>query len=122
VFEAAQDGFLAGAAARTLVVVQVHGYADDTLPGVDAVVSTGSTSASDVASAVGDRLAAAGLRICLAWASECAELEAFTNVQGQSARAAGAAFVHVELAHSVRTDDRLRAAAVAALVGGLTAE
>jgi len=117
IFEAVQDGATTSPATdtgRAPLVVQVHGYADDSLEGFDAVVSTGNTRSSAASVAAGEGLTAAGFRTCLAWSASCGDLEAFTNVQGQAARNRGVDFVHVELSHAVRNDDhRLGAAAVA---------
>ncbi|GGJ78740.1 hypothetical protein GCM10010123_05820 [Pilimelia anulata] len=94
----------ARAAAARLPQVQVHGYADASLPGVDAVVSTGATvvAVTDPAPRVVAALAGTGLRVCAAWQRRCGDLEGRTNEQGRAARAAGAAFVHLELSRSVR--------------------
>lgn len=119
IFEAVQDGLIAAATPPPLIV-QVHGFADDSLDGVDAVVSTGSAQSSAPAVAAGHEMAAAGFATCLAWTSKCGALEGFTNVQSQTARAAGADFIHVELGHAVRADGHRLADAGAALVAAVT--
>ncbi|GGK34190.1 hypothetical protein GCM10010124_28490 [Pilimelia terevasa] len=104
----------ARAAAAGVPQVQVHGYADDSLPGYDAVVSTGATDRLGGPARVADALARAGWRVCRAWQRRCGDLEGRTNAQGRAAAAAGAAFVHLELSRGVREDpagvDRLVAA------------
>jgi len=119
VFQAVQEAVLAAVSQESRLIVQVHGFADKSLQGFDAVVSTGSAESSPLATAVVDELAAASFRTCTAWSDNCGELEAFTNVQGQAARADGADFVHVELSHSVRSDPDRQTDSAAALVAAI---
>lgn len=87
-------------------VLQLHGFAAGSLPGVDVVVSPGAAALSDLARAVADRAEAADLAVCRAWESACGQLEGRTNVQGRASAEAGAAFVHLELTRSLRERDR----------------
>ncbi|MEH6373470.1 hypothetical protein V7793_03785 [Streptomyces sp. KLMMK] len=106
----------AALADRRLPAVQVHGFADSSLPDHDVVVSPGSGEAG-LPSARG--LAAAyraqGMRVCEVWERYCGRLEGRTNVEGEYAGEAGVPFVHVEHNRRIRDDDALVAKAVRAL-------
>jgi hypothetical protein len=95
--------------------IQLHGFADENLPGQDAVVSTGASFVAPAASRLADRLAEIGLATCRAWADRCGHLEGTLNVQGRAADGAGSVFIHLELNWRVRGDDRLRAEAMNAV-------
>ncbi|MFF4215696.1 hypothetical protein [Streptomyces nondiastaticus] len=113
VFAAVADAL----ADRRLPAVQVHGFADSSLPDHDVVVSPGSGEAGLPSAR---RLAAAyraqGMRVCEVWERYCGRLEGRTNVEGEYAGEAGVPFVHVEHNRRVRDDDGLVAKAVRALV------
>ncbi|WP_240634268.1 MULTISPECIES: hypothetical protein [Streptomyces] len=102
-------------AERGLPGIQLHGFADDSAPGHDAVASAGSGTEGR---ADGRRLAAAlGARdfaVCRAWVRSC-PLEGQDNVQGRKAAAERVPFLHVELARSVRTSDARVAEAASAV-------
>lgn len=98
VFDAVHDASLASG----LRVLQPHGFADSTLPN-EAVVSRGDAP-TPVTRGVEAALDSALFDACLYDGSTCSELGATTNVQGGSARAGGAEFVHVEVARRVRAD------------------
>jgi hypothetical protein len=89
---------------RGLPGVQLHGFADESFPRYDAVVSTGS---GDRAVEDGRRLAkafsAAGLEVCRAWEREC-RLSGTDNAQGRAAARENLPFLHVELNGSTRAD------------------
>jgi hypothetical protein len=102
-------------AARGLPQVQLHGFDDGSLPGVDVVLSSGATGASPALPGVATRLSDAGLRVCEAWHTDCGELEGRRNQQGIAAAARGTTFVHVELSRTVREDAGRTAAVVGAL-------
>lgn len=92
------------------VVVQVHGYADHSAPDTDVIVSRGAEP-TELTDAVSRMLS--GFAVCL-WrpstTGPCGDLAGTENLQGRSARAAGAEFVHLEVSREVRDDDeRLRA-------------
>jgi len=89
--------------------LQLHGFAAEGHSGAgDAAVSSGTRQASPQAEAAATRLGGAGFHVCLYGRTSCGDLGATGNVQGRSARAAGAAFVHVELAKVVRDDQARR--------------
>lgn len=106
---------------RGLPGVQLHGFADDSFPRFDAVVSTGSgnhavADARRLATAFGS----AGLRVCRAWERDC-KLSGTDNVQGRAADREDRRFLHVELNTSSRADEaglEASARAVATVVDG----
>lgn len=91
-------------AARDLPQVQLHGFDDASLPGMDVVLSSGVTGTNPALPGVADRLTDAGLKVCEAWLTDCGELEGRRNQQGIAAAARGTTFVHVELSRTVRED------------------
>ena len=91
-----------------LAQVQLHGFDNESAPGYDIVLSTGTTPTSDAAIRAGDGFQAAGLATCRAWAQVCAGLEGTTNVQGQLARRDGTVFLHVEMSRTVRDSEMYR--------------
>lgn len=93
---------------RGLPQVQLHGFDNESAPGYDIVLSTGSTPAGEVAIRLGADFLAAGFATCQAWAQTCAGLEGNANVQGQLAKTAGTAFLHVEMNRTVRDSDESR--------------
>ncbi|MCC3775115.1 hypothetical protein [Streptomyces sp. UNOB3_S3] len=101
---------------RRLPAVQVHGFADASLPEHDVVVSPGK---GDAGLPAAGRLAAAlgreELRVCEVWRRYCGRLEGRTNVEGDHADAVRVPFLHVEHSRTVRMDDGLLAKAVRAL-------
>ncbi|MCJ1678166.1 hypothetical protein MTF65_12585 [Streptomyces sp. APSN-46.1] len=105
---------------RGLPGIQLHGFADDSAPGTDAVVSTG---AGDAAVEDGVRLAGVlrgkGVTACRAWATHC-KLSGRTNEQGRLAAARETRFLHLELSRSVRASPR-RMAATADAIASVTA-
>jgi hypothetical protein len=98
-------GYLAG---RGLAQVQMHGFDNNSAPGFDIVLSTGTTPTGHAAIRVGDGFHAAGIATCRAWAQVCAGLEGTTNVQGQLAKSDGTAFLHVEMSRTVRDSQTYR--------------
>lgn len=95
--------------------VQLHGYAEDSAPGEQAVVSAGAGEFAGLAERVADRIAGAGLQVCRAWRGDCRSLAGRQNVQGIAAAKAGQPFVHLEISRGVRDDEQQRGALVAAL-------
>ncbi|MEU4209283.1 hypothetical protein AB0F13_04610 [Streptomyces sp. NPDC026206] len=113
VFAAVADAL----ADRRMPAVQVHGFADSSLPDHDVVVSPGKGDAGlPSARRLASGLRQEGLRVCEVWQRECGRLEGRTNVQGDHADAVGVPFLHVEHSRRVRFDDGLVAKAVQALV------
>ncbi|MBT2382315.1 hypothetical protein [Streptomyces sp. ISL-11] len=112
VFAAVSDAL----ADRGLPALQVHGFADSSLPGQDVVVSTGKGDAAlPSARRLAGALRARELRACEVWERYCGPLEGRTNVEGDHAAAADVPFLHVEHSRRVRMDDGLVAQAVGAL-------
>lgn len=102
VFHAVCDALLK----RHLPGVQVHGFADDSVPGFDAVTSTGAGDRGRATGrAVADALEDRGMDACRAWARDC-PLEGRTNMQGRAAAAAGVPFLHIEFSRRVRESDK----------------
>ena len=106
-----------------VTVVQLHGFdARGRSPGYgDAVVSDGTPEPSAPARALARTLRATGLRVCLYRGERCSPLAGTTNVQGRATRAAGGAFIHLELALRLRREPGMRARVIRALVGALGA-
>ncbi|MDT0450116.1 hypothetical protein [Streptomyces hesseae] len=101
---------------RGLPAVQVHGFADSSLPDRDVVVSPGKGDAGlPAASRLAASLRKRQLRVCEVWRRYCGRLEGRTNVEGDHADGVGAPFLHVEHSRRVRFDDALMAEAVRAL-------
>jgi hypothetical protein len=112
VFAAVSDAL----ADRRLPAVQVHGFADSSLPEDDVVVSPGKGDAGlPSARRLSVALQGEGLRVCEVWSRYCGRLEGRTNVEGDHAAGVGVPFLHVEHSRRVRLDDHLVAAAVRAL-------
>ncbi|MBQ0986292.1 hypothetical protein KBZ10_17585 [Streptomyces sp. F63] len=102
-------------ASRGVPGVQLHGFADDSVPGYDAVVSTGrGDDGREEARTLARGLRRNGLEVCRAWARRC-ELAGRGNEQGKRFAAEGVPFLHVELAHAVRSDGERARRAVGAL-------
>lgn len=100
---------------RRLPGIQVHGFADSSQPGYDAIVSTGKADdAHDAARTLARALAAHHLAVCRGWTRVCS-LEGHTNEQSNVAAAHHVPFLHVEFSRSVRAHDRSIREAVAAM-------
>ena len=108
-------------AARRVPAVQVHGFASDSSPAHDVIVSPGTSELSPLARAVADRLDDAGLRTCRVWRSDCGPLEGRSNVQGAASEVAGTAFVHLEVSSRVRSDRDRTAVLVEAVADAVRA-
>lgn len=95
---------LAGEQARQrLPQVQLHGFDDRSLPASDVVLSAGAGRPGDQIERLADAVPA-NLRVCRAWRSDCGALEGTKNVQGVTAAAHTAAFLHVEINRAVRNN------------------
>ncbi|MGV0745179.1 hypothetical protein [Mycolicibacterium sp. XJ870] len=119
-----QRDSLFGALADTLAErgsfqLQLHGFADDSLRGKDAVISTGAADVGARSKRLAAALDDADLEVCRAWKQRCPELEGRRNVQGKAAARRGQPFVHLELNNTTRMDPTRRSAVVAALAGAL---
>ncbi|WP_327263760.1 hypothetical protein OG444_21750 [Streptomyces sp. NBC_01232] len=93
-------------ARRGLPGVQLHGFADDSIPGTGSVVSTGRGSlAVEDAERLAGKLAGQGVEVCRAWSDTC-RLAGRTNEQGRLAAEHGTRFLHVELSRTTRSGSR----------------
>ncbi|MFD5748226.1 hypothetical protein [Streptomyces sp. NPDC127033] len=97
--------------ARRMPGIQVHGFADSSVPEHDLVVSTGAGEAArPQAVTLARALVDDGFRVCRAWSAKC-PLAGRTNKQGVLAAEEDVPFLHIEASRTVRTDpDRLRGA------------
>ncbi|MFD8141798.1 hypothetical protein [Streptomyces sp. NPDC059708] len=106
---------------RGLPGIQLHGFADSTVPGAGAVVSTGAGAAAAAdAARLATELASRGVHPCRAWSAGC-RMSGRGNAQGRLAAELGTRFLHVELARSVRVDPGRReeaAHAIASVTAG----
>ena len=105
VFEAIHE---AAVEAET-VVFQPHGFSEAKHPGYGEIVVSAGTSPTSLASDGRDALSVAGFDARLYDGDSYSDLGATTNVQGESARAAGAEFLHVEAVRTLRDDSARRA-------------
>lgn len=89
--------------AQTLALpeIQLHGFAEDTAPDTDAVVSAGAGEPSDLHRRVEKALAQHGFRV-----GHHERLAGRTNVQGIAAAVSGRPFLHLELAPLLRIHHR----------------
>jgi hypothetical protein len=102
-------------AARGIAQVQVHGFRDASLPGVEVVISAGAGPPSEPVRRAADRLAAGGFAVRRGWEHEDGKLQGRRNEQGLDAARRGTVFLHVELNRTVRDDPERHAALVVAL-------
>jgi len=113
----ADTPFARVAARLGLPQLQLHGFADR--DGVDVVLSPGATAGGPLLDAVADRLAATGERVGVGDDPRWSDLLGRRNVQGLAAADRGTAFVHLELARSLRRDAGRREAVADALARAL---
>lgn len=93
---------------RGMPGIQVHGFADDSAPAYDAIVSTGrGEDGREEARGLARELRDGGLEVCRAWARRC-PLEGRSNRQGRRAAAEEVPFLHLEFSRSVRDDEERR--------------
>jgi hypothetical protein len=91
-------------AARGLPQVQLHGFADASLPDVDVVISPGAGDAGDSVRRLAERIDDVALDVCRSWRSNRGGLEGTRNEQGRDAAERGTVFAHVEMSRGVRED------------------
>jgi hypothetical protein len=120
-FSAAHTTFLQSATSYS--TLQIHGFRDELLPHVSAVVSAAGTKASTDAIAAELR-SVLGHDAVRLYPSQVKKLGGTRNVQAQLSKAAGSAFIHLELSRSLRDrlktePELLRAFAVALKAGAL---
>lgn len=96
--------------------VQVHGFVDKSLPGIDAIPSPGPTSATLMHTTAGTALTVDGIRSCMGWTSNCGNLLGTENVQGAAAKARGSKFLHIETSRTAR-DSATDRAKIASAIG-----
>ncbi len=108
-------------ASRGVPAMQLHGFARDSAPDHDVIVSPGAAPLSPLVREVAERLDGAGLRTCRAWQQECADLEGRDNVQGAASDAAGTPFVHLEVSSRVRDDAERTEELLSAVAGAVRA-
>ena len=101
--------------AQTLALpeLQLHGFATETAPGIDAVVSAGAGEQGELHRQVEKALIQQGFRV-----GHHERLAGRTNAQGIAAAASGRTFLHLELAPLLR--DRLRHLVVDAVTEAVT--
>jgi hypothetical protein len=96
--------------------LQLHGFGERDDLDADVVLGGGPEDPAPSVRALADRIEAAGLSVCRAWAGRCSELEGRTNVQGIAAARAGLPFAHVEMSAELRSHPE-KAAQVLATLG-----
>ena len=99
--------------------LQLHGFADASLPGKDVVISSGRARVGARAERLADALDDLGLDVGRAWRERCAGLEGRSNAQGRAAARHDLDFVHLEMNHRTRMDARRRSAVVGAVAAAL---
>lgn len=100
---------------KASVEIQVHGFDQRSLPGVDAIPSPGPTKVTPRHQALATALHAYGFHVCAGWTSKCGDLRGHTNVQGAAAAVRHTPFLHLEMAKRLRADPTNRAKVVSAL-------
>lgn len=86
--------------------LQLHGFGDDSLPGVGAVISSGSSPLSAGVIRLDRFLSAAGVATARQWDGSTTKLIGMLNAQGDAAAVRGNAFCHVEMSNTTRTTGR----------------
>lgn len=81
---------------------QLHGFGDDNMPGVGAVVSSGSSPLSAGVIRTEAFVAAAGVATARQWDGSATKLVGMANIQGDAAAERGNPFMHIELSKTVR--------------------
>ncbi|SBT50960.1 hypothetical protein [Micromonospora auratinigra] len=102
-------------ATSNLNQIQLHGFAQRSLPQEDVVVSNGQHRSSAPLRRVATALEDADFVTCRAWSARCGQLEGTTNTQAEEARRLGSVFIHLEMSWTVRRDADRRAELVTAL-------
>ncbi|XVX21829.1 hypothetical protein ACQP1U_08240 [Actinomycetota bacterium] len=111
----------AALASTQTTIVQVHGFDQDNHEENlrDVVVSSGTKDVTTPVRSLAEALRHKGFDVCVYDGSACQALAATKNIQGRAARAAGADFVHIEIARGIRTSEDRRATVVEAITAGL---
>ncbi|WP_144242400.1 hypothetical protein [Corynebacterium ureicelerivorans] len=82
--------------------LQLHGFGDASMPGVGAVVSSGSSPLSAGVIRTEAFIASAGITTARQWDGSATKLIGMANIQGDVAAQRGNPFLHIELAKTVR--------------------
>jgi hypothetical protein len=101
--------------------IQVHGFDEGNLPGVDTVFSPGAALPGTAAVRTAEALKRDGFAVCRPWVEHCGKLAGTTNVEGGHAASLGVPFLHVEMSPAVRADPATRQR-IAAVLGRTAAE
>lgn len=86
--------------------LQIHGFGDSSLPGVGAVVSSGSSPLSAGVLRLDNALRNAGVVTARQWDGSATKLIGMFNAQGDAAAIRGNAFCHIELSGTTRDSGR----------------
>lgn len=86
--------------------LQIHGFGDSSLPGVGAVVSSGSSPLSAGVLRLDNALRNAGVVTARQWDGSATKLIGMFNAQGDAAAVRGNAFCHIELSGTTRDSGR----------------
>ncbi|WJY73213.1 hypothetical protein [Corynebacterium auriscanis] len=100
--------------------LQLHGFGDDSMPGVGAVVSSGSSPLSAGVIRTEAFISAAGIATARQWDGSATKLIGMANIQGDAAAVRGNPFMHIELSKTVRDNPEafIEAAASAGFLAG----
>lgn len=101
--------------------LQLHGFGDASMPGVGAVVSSGSSPLSAGVIRTEAFIAAAGITTARQWDGSATKLIGMANIQGDAAAVRGNPFLHIELSKTVRDSPQNLVDAIVA-AGFLTGE
>ena len=86
--------------------LQIHGFGDNSLPGVGAIVSPGSSPLSAGVIRLDNALRNAGIVTARQWDGSATKLIGMLNAQGDAAAARGNAFCHIEISGTTRDSGR----------------
>ena len=99
---------------------QLHGFGDESMPGVGAVISSGSSPLSAGVIRTEGFIAAAGITTARQWDGSADKLIGMMNIQGDAAAERGNPFLHIELSKTVRDnpEEFIEAAVSAGFLAG----
>ena len=86
--------------------LQIHGFGDSSLPGIGAVVSSGSSPLSAGVIRLDNALRNAGIVTARQWDGSATKLIGMFNAQGDAAAVRGNAFCHIETSGTTRDSGR----------------
>lgn len=96
-------------ARHSMKEVQIHGFANSSLPGVEAIPSPGPTTAYSAHAKEASKLVSENMDICKGWVSKCGDLRGTKNVQGTYAKYRHSRFLHIETSKTARENSTNRA-------------